>query len=206
MEYLGPIDNPTRSTSPVSITLLYSELIVIQKKRYSVHIRVLTLASVLMAIATRAGEITAPLYMGRQSQEFIMAKIHVSNMHRSYDFYTKVVGLREVVFPGEQPTAIDDDEAKLIELCLNFSGSPRDAYIILMKEKGVVPSAEYAQQTVIGVKTSDTRSTVERAKASGYTVTFEPVLFRGVLVGIVSDPDGYGVEIMQGPSVPRMAK
>jgi predicted enzyme related to lactoylglutathione lyase len=131
--------------------------------------------------------------------EVLFSKIVVSNLRESFDFYTKVIGLREVELPGPPHPRIDDPSPKdpVVEVCLNFTASLADPYVCLIRSKDLVPAREYTKLTCIGIKTSDARSTVKRVKAAGYSVTMEVTQFMGLLAGVVSDPDGYSVELIE---------
>ena len=156
----------------------------------------------LLSFASRAEDTQEQLYLGTKSSELILSKITVTNMRKSFDFYTKLIGLRLVDLPGPQ-ASIDDPnhDTEFADVCLNFSGKSADPFLCLLKQKNVVPDQGYTKLTYIGVKTTDTRSTITRVKAAGYPVKFEATVFMGDVVGAVNDPDGYVVQIIQGPIV-----
>lgn len=142
------------------------------------------------------------LHVGRSSSELFMMKIYVGDARKSYDFYTKLVGMRDVVFQDTQhPLDLDNMHAQIIEVCLNFTGSPADPYLVLMRDRDLIPSAHETRKTVIGLKSIDTRKSVKTIKQNGFTVVMEPKAVVGMVVGIVSDPDGYTVQFVQAPSV-----
>jgi catechol 2,3-dioxygenase-like lactoylglutathione lyase family enzyme len=138
---------------------------------------------------------------GTKPQELFLTKITVSDLLKSYEFYTKVIGLKLVTSPDmdmpKAPTA-SDPEKEFTEIPLNYSGSMRDPLFVLMKRRGKSPSPEFASLTSVGFKVPDARATVERAIQSGYKSLRDlPV---GGRPGFVADPDGYTVELVQGPS------
>lgn len=128
-------------------------------------------------------------------------KVTVANLRRSYDFYTKVIGLKDVALPLPKPV-FDDPEVQFTQACLNFSGSPADPFVCLIKAKGAVPSSEHAHLTWLGF-TTDVRATVARVKEVGLPVLFEPTSFKGAIVSGVRDPDGYSIELGEGKLVER---
>jgi catechol 2,3-dioxygenase-like lactoylglutathione lyase family enzyme len=138
---------------------------------------------------------------GTKPQELYLTKITVSDLLKSYEFYTKVIGLKLVTSPDmELPKApaAGDPEKDFVEIALNYSGSMRDPLFVLMKRRGKSPSPESASMTSIGFKVLDARATVERAIQAGYKSLRDlPV---GGRPGFVADPDGYTVELVQGPS------
>jgi catechol 2,3-dioxygenase-like lactoylglutathione lyase family enzyme len=139
--------------------------------------------------------------MGTKPQEFIMTKITVSDLPKSYEFYTQVIGLK-LVSSSDMPLAkaptANDPEKEFVEIPLNYSGSMADPLFLLVKQRGKKPSAEYANMVVLGFKVPDARGIIERAIKAGYAAP------RGVpkegQPGFINDPDGYKVEVIQVPS------
>ena len=139
--------------------------------------------------------------MGTKPQEFLMAKVVVSDLVKSYEFYTQVIGLKLVTSPdiptAKAPTPTDP-EKDFVEIPLNYSGSMADALFLLIKRRGQKPSPEWTSMVTLGFKVPDSRVVVERAVNAGYKAP------RGVpgegQAGFVSDPDGYNVELVSTPS------
>ena len=155
------------------------------------------------AAAGPAVKAHAPLMVrqGTQPEELYLTKITVADLVKSYEFYTKVIGLKLVTSPDmELPKApmAGDPEQDFAEIPLNFSGSMRDPLFVLMKRRGKTPAAESASLTSVGFKVPDARATVQRALDAGYKSLHDlPV---GGRPGFVVDPDGYTVELVQGPA------
>jgi predicted enzyme related to lactoylglutathione lyase len=103
--------------------------------------------------------------------------------------------------PGLPKTPIDDPNAEIIQVMLNFSGSAADGILCLLKQKHVTPTPEAVKLAWVGIKVADTRAAIDRAKAAGAKVDLETTEFKGVLLGMIHDPDGYMIELMQGESV-----
>jgi hypothetical protein len=85
-----------------------------------------------------------------------MVQVTVSNIGKSFDFYTKLLGMKRVYVPGEPKRSLDDESAdKRKEIYLNYSGSFADAFLELVQEQRVVPSPEYTKQITVGLKTKE---------------------------------------------------
>lgn len=158
-------------------------------------------ASVVLAGAVRAQDEQPVIRTGTRPAEVAFTKITVSNLRKSYDFYTRVVGLKEVPSTVLPKPVLDDPEVAFTEVALNFSGSPADARLVLVKKQGVVPVPEQAQLTWIGIKVADVRAVTRQAAASGFTVEVELKPIFGLLISVVRDPDGYRAQLFAGPSV-----
>jgi catechol 2,3-dioxygenase-like lactoylglutathione lyase family enzyme len=169
-------------------------------------------ASPVLAAPALAGDAPAPprapirTALGTSDHEVLLAKFTVSDLEKSYAFYTQVIGLRRALTPmqGTPPPPRNDPERAFIEIGLNFSGSYGDAFFDLVQQKGVRPSPEFARSAVIGFKVPDAPAVVRRARAAGYEVVREaPVVGPGEMsIGMVRDPDGYLVELIQSASMP----
>jgi hypothetical protein len=121
-------------------------------------------------------------------------------LRKSLDFYTKTVGLRELEWPGLPKPKIDDKDAPVVEVCLNFSGSLAEPYFCLLRRKGVIPDREQAKVTWVSFKTPNTRVALSRVRAAGYEVDADEQTM-GLVLGLVRDPDGYTVQLIQAASV-----
>jgi catechol 2,3-dioxygenase-like lactoylglutathione lyase family enzyme len=144
------------------------------------------------------------LHFGRDTEELYMAKITVSDIVRSYEFYTKILGMKLVtskIMPmAGIPTAADNDK-NFLEVSLNFTGSLREPMLILIKQKGVVPVPAQAAQTYLAFKVSDGQAVMDAGAKAGYPA-FRPWV-PARKMGFMKDPDGYTVEILQLPSYPK---
>lgn len=153
------------------------------------------------ALGASAAEKLPDILIGTRPAEFIQTKITVSNLRKSYDFYTKVVGLKPIAIPGFPQPDIDDTEAAFSEVCLNYVGSLAESYFCVMKRKGVVPDRQQTKLVSLSFKTPDTRAVLERVKAFGMEPSGGPGEFRGLVIGVASDPDGYALQFVQAKSV-----
>jgi catechol 2,3-dioxygenase-like lactoylglutathione lyase family enzyme len=146
----------------------------------------------------------AALRMGTRPQEVLFTKITVADLHRSVDFYTKVIGLKLVTSPDitlAQPPPRGSAEQDYASATLNYSGSMADAMLVLIKRRGVVPTRDAASQVIVGIKVASTGTAMEAARRAGHAPT-RPWRGRGS-PGHIADPDGYGVELVQAGSFAR---
>lgn len=139
--------------------------------------------------------------MGTKPEEFLMTKITVSDLRRSFDFYTGIVGLKPVTSPDmELPTmpAPGDPEKDFIEIALNYSGSMADPLFLLIKRRGKSPNPLETGMVTLGFKVPNTAAVMERAASAG--IQPSRPFPAGGRVGFIKDPDGYTVEFIQPPS------
>jgi predicted enzyme related to lactoylglutathione lyase len=147
--------------------------------------------------------ITTPL--GSRAAEVLGGKVTVTDMVKSFDFYTKVVGLRPAkvaAMPRPFPPPGPDRSKWPNEYPLSFSGTFAEAFFDLLPARGVMPTRESANLTVVMFKVPDAPAVIRRAKALGYEVISEaPEVAPGEMsIGMLRDPDGYRVEIIQAAS------
>lgn len=159
------------------------------------------LAGAVFALTVSATDPQPIVHMGTKPSELITAKITVANLRTSIDFYTKVVGLKQIKLP--RPAQNIDDPDASIEICLNFSSSLADPFLCLLKQKGMVLDREQAKLIWVSFKIPDVRAVVNRARAAGFKVEGDVEPFMGLLLGHVADPDGYTLELIQASSVTK---
>lgn len=137
--------------------------------------------------------------MGTRDAELLMTKITVSNIVRSHEFYTQIVGLKQVVAPelglSALPPTLADNEKDMVEVALNFTGTLREQVFILIKRSSIRPDPAQAGLTWLAFRVPDTTDVIARAVRAGFR-QFRPPLAGGA-VAFIHDPDGYAVEIMQ---------
>lgn len=144
--------------------------------------------------------------LGTRPQQLYLSKISVSDLPKSFDFYTKVIGLKWATAPGmetPQPPAAGDPERDFVEIPLNFSGSLADPIFVLVKQRGAKPPPELAKLIWIGFKVPSAREAVARAAAAGYKSTRGDPGEGPMTFGFITDPDGYNIEFVQAPSYPQ---
>ncbi len=155
-------------------------------------------------------EIRTPL--GTSSAQVLLAKFTVSDLPKSYEFYTKIIGLKWALSVGQQqpraPVQANDSQPAFIEIPLNFSGSLADPFFVIVQQRGSKPTPELARMSWIGFKVPDALAAVRRVKDAGYEVVRDaPAVGPGVMsIGIVRDPDGYSVELLQSAIYPATGR
>ncbi len=123
---------------------------------------------------------------------FLHTMLRVGDLQRSIDFYTKLLGMKELrrrdVPDGKYTLAFvgygDEESAAVIELTYNY-GTDR-----------------YEQGTAFGhlaIGVPDVKATCEKVRNGGGKVTREagPVKFGTTVIAFVEDPDGYKIELVQ---------
>jgi predicted enzyme related to lactoylglutathione lyase len=162
---------------------------------------IMTAASLAEEPRQMPSEIRTPL--GTSSAQVMLAKVTVSDLPKSYEFYTKVIGLKWALSLGQQqpppPVQANASQPAFIEIPLNFSGSLADPFFVLVQQRGREPTRDVAGMSWIGFKVPDAPAAARRVKEAGYEVVREPqTVGPGVMsIGIVHDPDGYSVELIQ---------
>jgi catechol 2,3-dioxygenase-like lactoylglutathione lyase family enzyme len=114
--------------------------------------------------------------------------IRVSDLERSKQFYTEVLGLKV----GARVPAQGD----AVEYLLGLTGKIREDTLIVIRKGEVKPGAtEFGTITLV---VPNGRKMAERVVAAGYT-TARPIVDG---TNFVRDPDGYMIELYQRPSAP----
>jgi len=154
-----------------------------------------------LVFAAWATDMQPIIRMGTQPRELMAAKVTVADLRSSLDFYTNVVGLKQIDWPGLPKPNVDDTDSPLIEVCLNFSGSSADPFVCLLRQKGVTLGRKQAKLVWVSFKTLDARAVLNRARAAGLTVEQDLQRFQGLAVALILDPDGYTVQLIDADSV-----
>jgi len=126
-----------------------------------------------------------------RSPDFLTAVgIGVSDLARSEDFYTRVLGMkRTAVF----------NLAYMNEVMLAHEG--RSAVILMHYTDGRAVNYR-ANPVKLVFYVTDPKGLIERIRGEGLPITLEPApneALGGAVVGMGEDPDGYGVELIQAP-------
>jgi catechol 2,3-dioxygenase-like lactoylglutathione lyase family enzyme len=160
-------------------------------------------ASLLAAAPIRAKEAapapnSAGPRMGTMPQQFYMTKIMVSDVQRSYDFYTRVVGLKPVISPDLPMPVLPkpgDPEKDFFEFPLNNSGSMAEPMFVLFTRRGQAPSADKVGVVSLGFAVPDVVAAMDRAAKAG-VMPARPFMPER-RIGFIKDPDGYTIEFVQ---------
>ena len=116
--------------------------------------------------------------------------LNVSDLNRSADFYTKLLGLKEIMrVPPSEATR---------EIVLSLSGDIADTLVVLAKlDEEPLDSGRATFGRVI-MNTDDAVEVAARVQAAGYAVErLAGSGPEGPIVYFVRDPDGYQVELFQ---------
>ena len=151
------------------------------------------------------GPIKTPI--GSSPTDVLFSKITVSDMQKSYAFYTTVIGLKPAITLAQKeppPPPGPDPKTWPGEIGLNFSGSFADPFFDIIPPRNGMPTRAMTNMIVIGFKVPDAAAVVRRVKDAGYEVIREaPVVGPGEMsVGMVRDPDGYRLELLQAATYP----
>jgi len=120
---------------------------------------------------------------------FLHTMVRVGDLERSVDFYTKLLGMKEL-----RRRDVPDGKYTLA-----FVGYGDGAEVELTYNYGV---EKYEQGTAFGhlaIGVPDVAATCEKVRKGGGKVTREagPVKFGTTVIAFVEDPDGYKIELVQ---------
>jgi catechol 2,3-dioxygenase-like lactoylglutathione lyase family enzyme len=130
--------------------------------------------------------------------QFFSTKINVSDLQRSTDFYTKVMGLTYIGRVNIKP--------EIAEVLLSPNGKALNQLLILYFDKNrKEPLNEEASFNNMVFAYADLNKFIQRFKAAGYTLTSgsgearpSPVAFaKSVVIATAKDPDGFNLELIQ---------
>lgn len=125
---------------------------------------------------------------------FLHTMIRVGNLERSIEFYTKLLGMKEL-----RRRDVPDGKYTLAFLGYGEGNKEGQGEIELTYNYGV---EKYEQGTAFGhlaVGVPDVAAACEAVRAGGGKVTREagPVKFGTTIIAFVEDPDGYKIELIQ---------
>jgi lactoylglutathione lyase len=127
-----------------------------------------------------------------RSPDYIGATgIGVSDLKRSTDFYTRVLGMKVM-----QNIKLDHME----EIILTHEG--RNAVVLMHFTDGSNPNYKNLPVKLV-FYVADPKAVAQRVREVGCEVTREPEplpSFGNTVVGLAKDPDGYVVELLQAPA------
>lgn len=116
--------------------------------------------------------------------------IGVSDLTRSVDFYTRVLGMTQT-----QTFKLD----YMDEVVVGFEG--RTAVVLMHYTDG--SERNYTDLPIkLVFYVTDPQAVSDRIKAEGLTIIREPApiaTLGGAIVGLAKDPDGYTIELLQAP-------
>jgi lactoylglutathione lyase len=128
--------------------------------------------------------------MARSPENLAAVGIGVSDMARSEDFYTRVLGM-------QVQQRIDLPHMK--EVIVGYEG--RTSVVLMNWVDGSSPN--YRNNPVkLVFFVPDAKALMERVRAEGLPISREAELvpeFNNMIIGLAEDPDGYVVEFLQAP-------
>jgi lactoylglutathione lyase len=118
--------------------------------------------------------------------------LRVGDMQRSIDFYTQAMGMQLL-----RTTQRPDQHYDLA--FVGYGGNPDQAEIELTYNYGVTSYDLGTAYGHIAIGVSDIRTTCEKIRQAGGTITREPGAVKGgnTMIAFVQDPDGYKIELIE---------
>jgi lactoylglutathione lyase len=125
---------------------------------------------------------------------FLHTMLRVGNLERSVDFYTRLLGMKEL-----RRRDVPEGKYTLVFLGYGDGNASGGAEIELTYNYGV---ERYEQGNAFGhlaVGVPDVRAAAEAVRDGGGKVTREPgpVKFGTTVIAFVEDPDGYKIELIE---------
>ena len=123
---------------------------------------------------------------------FLHTMLRVGDLQRSVDFYTKLLGMKEL-------RRRDVPDGKYTLAFLGYSDDPSGAEIELTYNYGVEKYELGSAFGHLAVGVPDVAAACESVRRGGGKVTREagPVKFGTTVIAFVEDPDGYKIELIQ---------
>lgn len=123
---------------------------------------------------------------------FLHTMLRVGDLQRSVDFYTKLLGMKEL-------RRRDVPDGKYTLVFVGYGDEDSHAVVELTYNYGV---GKYEHGTAFGhlaVGVPDVAAACEAVRKGGGKVTREagPVKFGTTIIAFVEDPDGYKIELIQ---------
>lgn len=127
---------------------------------------------------------------------FLHTMIRVGNLERSVDFYTRLLGMKEL-------RRNDVPDGKYTLVFVGFAPESTGAGVIELTYNYGVESYDLGNgfgHVAIGVP--DIYATCDALRAAGAKITREPgpVKFGTTVIAFVEDPDGYKIELIERKS------
>lgn len=119
-----------------------------------------------------------------------MVSYRVANIERALAFYVDVLGMRERM----RLDGMGDGERELV---LEFPGSPGAVVMLMWNDNFSRPYEVGTGYNRLTILVSDVRAALRHVVAHGAPVLIAVTEANGVHFAIVSDPDGYMIELLQ---------
>ncbi|MCW4009096.1 MAG: VOC family protein [Candidatus Bathyarchaeota archaeon] len=126
---------------------------------------------------------------------FVHASVRTSNMDRSIEFYTKLLGLKLV---RRREIAQTNSEIAFLQ---NPDSEGAAVELTCYRDQKRFIQADYEDRVFdhLAFEVKDMNKTLEAMRAAGVTITDEPFRLTptGNLIAFVEDPDGTLIELIQ---------
>jgi lactoylglutathione lyase len=124
--------------------------------------------------------------------KFLHTMIRVNDLQQSVDFYTKLLGMKEL-----RRTDVPDGKYTLV-----FVGYGDETNHTVLELTYNYDTNHYDQGTAFGhfaLGVPDIYATVESLRAAGVKITREPgpVKFGKTVIAFIEDPNGYKIELIE---------
>ncbi len=119
--------------------------------------------------------------------------IGVTDLARSVDFYTRVLGMVQL-----QTFSLDDMD----EVVVGFEGSRASAIVLMHWTDGSARTYQYDSMKLV-FYVADPTAVAAAIREDGCEIVREPApvpSFGDAVVGFAKDPDGYLLELLQAPT------
>ncbi len=127
---------------------------------------------------------------------FLHTMIRVGDLQRSIDFYTRLLGMRQI-------KTMDFPEGKFTLAYLGYESNPAQAELELTYNYGVTSYDMGNAYGHIALSTEDIYGLCERLRRAGVKITREPGPLKGatdIVIAFLEDPDGYKIELIEQKS------
>jgi lactoylglutathione lyase len=127
-------------------------------------------------------------------KSFVHASIRTSNIEKSIDFYTRLLGLkllsrREIKQNNAEIAFLQDPQGKGCTLELTFYRN---------QKKFTQPEYEERLFDHLGFEVADMKMTIAALRKENVTITDEPFkLATGTTIAFIEDPDGTLIELIE---------
>ncbi len=123
---------------------------------------------------------------------FLHTMLRVGNIERSVDFYTRLMGMKEL-------RRRDVPDGKYTLVFVGYGDENSQAVLELTYNYGVESYEMGKAYGHIAIGVPDVAATCDTLRAGGAKITREPgpVQFGTTIIAFVEDPDGYKIELIQ---------
>ncbi len=125
---------------------------------------------------------------------FLHTMLRVTNLERSVDFYTRLMGMKEL-------RRRDVPDGKYTLVFVGYGDEESNTALELTYNYGVDKYELGTQFGHLAISFPDVAATCEMLRREGVKITREagPVKFGTTVIAFIEDPDGYKIELIQRP-------